>query len=81
MPTTTVRISTTTRDALRELAASSGENLAALLDQAVDALRRDRFFAGLDAAYTALENDPVEAARSAAETELWSATLADGLNQ
>lgn len=75
MPTTTVRISTTTHDALRQLAASSGETLASLLDEAVDALRRERFFADLDDAYSRVEEDPA----AAAETELWEATLADGL--
>jgi hypothetical protein len=75
----TIRISDTARGTLRELARAEGKSMLALVDEAVETLRRQRFLEQVNAAYASLRDDPrawedVEAERSA-----WDATLADGL--
>lgn len=81
MRTTTVRVSEATRDKLRELAAETGEPMQTLLDEALDAYRRERFFAALDAAYDVLWSDPVAREEELEERKLFEGTLADDLDE
>jgi predicted transcriptional regulator len=80
MPSTTVRISAKARDTLRELAARSGEPMQAVLEKAIEHYHRQRFFDELDAAYTALRNDPEAWQAELEERALWETTLQDGLD-
>jgi|SRR5579872_2483016 len=80
MSSTTVRITDKTCRALRELAASSGETMQAVLDKAIEAYRRQRFFAEMDAGYAAWQNDPAAWQAEQEERCLWEQTLMDGLD-
>ena len=76
---TTVRIAERSHRKLRELASASGKPLQEVLDQAVDALWRERFFEELNRGYEELWANPVAAAEELAERRLWDNTLMDGL--
>jgi hypothetical protein len=75
----TIRISDTAHGALRELSRVEGKPMLALLDEAVEALRRQRFLEQVNAAYATLRADPRAWAAVEAERRTWDATLADGL--
>ena len=81
MATTTVRLAESTRDALRQLAAESGEPMSVVLDKAIEVYRRQCIFAQANAAYVALRSDPEAWAAELAERREWEATLADGLDE
>ena len=81
MGTTTIRVSEETHEALRELAASTGEPMARLVERAVEHLRAEEFFAQLDNAYGRLHVDAGASAEEASERKEWEATLADGLDE
>jgi len=75
----TVRISDSARGTLRELARSEGKSMLSLIDEAVEALRRQRFLEQVNAAYATLRNDPHAWEEIEAERREWDATLADGI--
>jgi predicted transcriptional regulator len=77
---TTVRISEGTRSKLRQLAEETGQPMQAVLEQALDSYRRERFFTNLDQAYAALWADPIARREELAERALFEGTLADGLD-
>ena len=77
--TTTIRISFQTHEKLKLLSQESGESITTVLDQAVEARRRQQFLEDADAAYAALRADPQKWAEESRERELWEATLKDGL--
>jgi predicted transcriptional regulator len=76
-----VRITETTRAKLRQLAEETGQPMQAVLDQALDAYRRERFFAALDDSYAALWADPSAREEELAERALFEGTLADDLGE
>jgi len=80
MATTTIRVSEETHEALRALAASTGEPMGRLIERAVEHLRAEEFFAELDHAYERLHADAGASAEEATERREWEATLADGLD-
>lgn len=80
MASATVRISEEAREALREISAESGESMQAILDRAIEAYRRKRFFEQLNADYAALRANPEAWAEYQKELALWDATLMDGLD-
>jgi succinate dehydrogenase/fumarate reductase flavoprotein subunit len=80
-PTTTIRVATTTRTALRELAQASGESMQQVLDQALELYRRQQVLEQTNAAYAALRADPAAWAAVEAERRAWNATLNDGLEE
>ena len=53
--------------------------MLALLDEAVEALRRQRFLEQVNAAYATLRADPGTWEATLAERRTWDATLSDGL--
>ncbi len=55
---TTIRISTATRDRFAALAAATGRPMSQLLDDAADALERRVFFDQLHAGFAALRAEP-----------------------
>jgi hypothetical protein len=75
----TIRISETAHGVLRALARTEGKPMLALLDEAVEALRRQRFLEQVNAAYAALRADSRTWEAVEAERREWEATLADGL--
>jgi len=76
---TTIRISDSARDTLREMAKIEGKPMQALLEEAVEALRRKRFLEEVNAAYASLSGDPKAWATIEAERREWDGTLLDGL--
>lgn len=75
----TIRISDVARGKLRQLARDEGKSMLALVDEAVETLRRQRFLEGVNAAYAALRDDPGAWGEIEAERREWDVTLGDGL--
>lgn len=75
----TIRISDSAHGTLRELSRAEGKPMLALLDEAVEALRRQRFLEQVNAAYASLRADPQTWEAVEAERRAWDATLTDGL--
>lgn len=76
----TVRISEKSRHSLRELAKQSGEPMQAVLDQAVEQYRRQKFLEECCTAYAKIRQDPQEWAAFQAEMAVWDVALMDGLD-
>ena len=81
MTTTTIRVSTETRDLLNDLARRTGTSMQQVLETALKEFRRRQFLEALNAAYLAAQTDPVAQAEEAAELAEWDATLLDGLDE
>ena len=79
MGTTTVRMREETRDKLRKISQETGQSMQMVLDQALDAYRREHFFAALDEAYARVWADPAARDEEMAERKLFEGTLADDL--
>lgn len=75
----TVRISDRAHGTLRELAHAEGTSLQALLDEAIEMLRRRRFLEQVNAAYAALRGNPRTWAEIEQERSVWDGALLDGL--
>jgi len=75
----TIRISSSSHDVLRDLAKAEGKPMLALLDEAVEALRRRRFLEQVNAAYATLRADARAWEAIEDERRVWDATLPDGL--
>jgi hypothetical protein len=75
----TTRISSSAQGILRDLAKADGRSMVALLDEAVEALRRQRFLTDLNTAYAKLRADPDAWAELENERRAWDRTLSDGL--
>jgi hypothetical protein len=76
---TTVRITASTRDILREMARIEGRPMQALLEEAVETLRRKRFLEEVNAGYASLRGDAKAWGAVEAERREWDHTLHDGL--
>jgi predicted transcriptional regulator len=76
---TTVRISSPARETLRGLAEAAGKPMQAVLEDAIEALRRERFLREVNAAYAQIRRDPQAWASVEREREAWDVTLLDGL--
>jgi hypothetical protein len=79
--TLTIRVSRSTHELLRDLAAKSNTTITAVVDEAVLDLQRKRFWADFNAACEAIAADPAALADLRREDEAWEATLADGLEE
>jgi hypothetical protein len=75
----TTRISASAHGILREMSKAEGKPMLALLDEAVESLRRQRFFERLNQAYATLRADPRTWQAIEDERREWEATLPDGL--
>ena len=75
----TTRISASAHQVLRELSKAEGRPMLALLDEAVEALRRQRFLEQVNAAYAILRADSRAWEAIESERRAWDATLSDGL--
>jgi hypothetical protein len=74
----TIRVSTTTRDILRDLALKAGTTMAAIAEEAVKEYERKKFWENYYSGYKALKADPSAWAEYQDEIKLWDTTLADG---
>ena len=79
MPTTTIRVSTETRETLHKLAESSGVSMQKILESALETFRRQQLLEQANTAYAILRNDPAAWKEVEDERRLWDATLGDGL--
>jgi hypothetical protein len=73
----TVRISAPSHGTLKRLAAQSGEPIQTVLDRAIEAYRRQRFYEEANASYAALRADPSAWQEELDERAAWDATLSD----
>jgi predicted transcriptional regulator len=79
--TTTIRVSTHTRDLLQALAQRSGVSMQAVLEHALEQYRRQQLLEATNAAYAALHTDAEAWAALERERNDWDQTLADGLQE
>ncbi len=79
MSTTTIRVSTRTRELLQELAHRSGISMQSVLEHALEQYRRQQLLEATNAAYATLQTDAVAWADLERERMDWDQTLADGL--
>ncbi len=80
MATAVVRVTKSTREVLRELAAKSGEPMQTILERAIEEYRRRRFLEETNAAYAAFKQDKAEWEPFQKEQAEWDVTLLDGLD-
>ena len=78
-PNPNIRISRRSKATLRELARREGKPMQAVLDEAIEQYRRDKFFEELNASYARLRQDPEAWKQEMAERDEWDVTLSDGL--
>ena len=81
MASTTVRITETSRDTLRLLSKFEGRAMQAVLDDAVEAYRRQKFLQDFNAAYALLREKKEQSETLQRELETWEVTLNDGLEE
>lgn len=74
---TTIRVSVDTRDRIAALADKSGKPMNAVVDDALDALERRRFFDAFNQRYAELHDDPESWADVEAERTREARTLRD----
>lgn len=79
MATSTVRISESAHEHLRQIATQTGEPMADVLAKAIEDYRRKIFMEQFNAAYAALRADPKASQEVEEEQAAWDATLGDGL--
>ena len=79
MASATVRISQAAHRTLRELARQSEKPMQAVLDEAIEQYRRQRFLEATNRAFAALREDKVAWEGELEERKEWDATLSDGL--
>ena len=80
MPSTTVRIPPEGYKLRRRLAEREGKTLQETLVEALEELKRRRFFAALDDRVAALQRDPEGWKAELEERRAWDATIADDLD-
>ena len=78
MQTGTIRISDSSRRILREISQRDNKPMQAVLEQAIEAYRRQTFLVGLSADFAALRDNELEWQAEKAERVLWDIALADG---
>jgi predicted transcriptional regulator len=77
----TVRIRPDTHDKLQKIANQSGQSMLAVLDEAVETLRRQRMLTETDKAFESLKRNPNSWKEELAEREAWDGTLGDDLDE
>ena len=79
--TTTVRISSHAQRTLRQLSKTTKRSQTALLEEAIEELRRKKFFEEANRAFAALKADPKAWAEELEERKAWESTLGDGQDE
>jgi hypothetical protein len=77
--TTSIRVSPDSQRKARQLAQEAGLTVQQVVEQALEAYRRQQIFAATDVAYASLQADPKAWQEFETECREWDATLADGL--
>jgi hypothetical protein len=77
--TPNVRLSPRSHALLRQIAGEEQKSMQAVLDEAIERYRRERFLHAANADFAALKRDPKAWKEELRERELWEHTLADGL--
>lgn len=80
MPSQTIRIEEETHKALRELSEKTGKSMLAVLSDAVELYRRERFLKELNASFAALKSTP-EWEKEKKERAEWDNTFFDSENE
>lgn len=80
MPTksTTIRVTNRARDTLRQLSQITGKRQQDVVDEAVEAYRRQVLLDKANAAYAMLRSDATAWEAELSERTAWNATLSDG---
>ena len=78
MHMTTVRISESYQKTLRELALYDGKSMQAIVEQAIESYRRQRFLEGLSQDFKTLQNDTKAWQAELKERKEWDITMSDG---
>ncbi|MEN6317507.1 MAG: toxin-antitoxin system protein [Syntrophaceae bacterium] len=78
MPSTTIRISESSRKMLYELARQDNKPMQAIVEKAIESYRRQRFLEGLSGDFALLRNNPEKWQDEEEERRAWDITLADG---
>ena len=79
MQSTTVRVNLTTHKVLTSLARETHFSIQTVLNNAVEAYRREIFLDRTNHAYAELKKDPKAWAECQEELEVWNSTTKDGL--
>jgi len=75
---TTIRVTSHARDTVREISQITGKRQQEVVDEAVEAYRRQILLDKANTAYAALRSDGSAWEAETKEREAWDATLADG---
>ena len=78
MHTATIRISESSHRILREISQRDKKPMQAVLEQAIEAYRRQSFLVGLSADFAALRENELEWQAEKVERSAWDIALADG---
>jgi predicted transcriptional regulator len=78
MQTATIRISESSRSALREISQRDNKPMQAVLEQAIEAYRRQTFLVDLSSDFAALRENEPEWQAEKVERAAWDIALADG---
>ncbi len=81
MPSTSIRIDEQALTVLRELARKEHQSMQAVLNQAIESYRRQKFLEQANAAFAALQSDPAAWSDEQREREIWDETIGDGLER
>jgi predicted transcriptional regulator len=81
MGQTTVRVTESTREVLRRLAAAEGRPMQTIIATALEAYQREQFLRAINAGYATVRADAAAWARVAEERAAWDGALLDGLGR
>ncbi|HYL74779.1 MAG TPA: hypothetical protein VEU96_11280 [Bryobacteraceae bacterium] len=79
--TPNVRLSPRAHALLRKIADEEQQSMQAVLDEAIERYRRERFLHAANADFAVLKKSPKAWREELRERELWERTLADGLGR
>lgn len=77
--TTTVRISSTAHEILKQESKAAGCSMQVVLEEAIELYRRRRFLAEINAAYARVREDARAWGEELEERGVWEATSGDGI--
>ena len=78
MQTATIRISEASRRTIREISQRDNKPMQAVLEQAIEAYRRQTFLMGLSSDFASLRENEPEWQAEKTERAAWDVALADG---
>lgn len=78
---TNIEISEKSLDVIRHISEQKGLNISAVLDEAVEAYRREVLLDETNAAFQALKNDPEAWREEVEERRLWENAIGDDVEE